>query len=144
MKRKPISKKIRHQVYKKYGGRCAYCGCELKYEDMQVDHIDPCALNDPTSRGGHEVKKTPKELNDTSNLNPSCRMCNFYKSSFSLEKFRERLQSTLLKNVRMPFQFRLAEKYGIVEIHEKKIEFYFEKWEIAHNLCKKTMPQEWR
>ena len=139
MKRKPISKKIRHQVYKKYGGHCAYCGSELKYEEMQVDHIDPCELNDPGSRGGHEVKKTSEELNDISNLNPSCRMCNFYKSSFSLEKFRENLQSTLLKNVKKPFQFRLAEKYGIVETHEKKIEFYFEKWKRIHNLHKKTI-----
>ncbi len=23
--------KVRNEVFKKYNGRCAYCGCELKY-----------------------------------------------------------------------------------------------------------------
>ena len=27
--RKTISKKTRQEVYKKYGGLCAYCGCTL-------------------------------------------------------------------------------------------------------------------
>jgi 5-methylcytosine-specific restriction endonuclease McrA len=31
----------RRLVYDKYGGRCAYCGKELRFEDMQVDHIVP-------------------------------------------------------------------------------------------------------
>lgn len=31
MLRKPIQKKIREQVYKKYNGHCAYCGCKLEY-----------------------------------------------------------------------------------------------------------------
>lgn len=39
MSRKPIPKKIREQVYKKYNGHCAYCGCKLEYKDMQVDHV---------------------------------------------------------------------------------------------------------
>ena len=40
MKHKAIPKKIRQQVYDKYNGRCAYCGCKLEYKDMQVDHIE--------------------------------------------------------------------------------------------------------
>ena len=35
--RKRIDKMIRQIVYKKYNERCAYCGCELKYEEMQVE-----------------------------------------------------------------------------------------------------------
>lgn len=38
-KRKPLPKALRVRVYKKYAGRCAYCGKQIKYEDMQVDHI---------------------------------------------------------------------------------------------------------
>lgn len=30
MTRKPIPKNIREQVYQKYDGHCAYCGCELR------------------------------------------------------------------------------------------------------------------
>lgn len=36
-----ISKKKRLEVYEKYGHCCAYCGCYLKYSEMQVDHIKP-------------------------------------------------------------------------------------------------------
>ena len=126
MKRKAISQKTRKAVYEKYGGHCAYCGCELDYKDMQVDHVDPCYRNDPESKTGNEVKKSADELNQLDNLMPSCRMCNFYKSVSTLEAFRKRVQETLLPNVRRPFQFRLAEKYGLVEVHEKSIRFYFE------------------
>ena len=38
MSRKTIPKKIRQIVYDKYNGHCAYCGCELEYKDMQIDH----------------------------------------------------------------------------------------------------------
>lgn len=36
-----ISKKTRLAVYEKYDGHCAYCGREIRYEDMQVDHFKP-------------------------------------------------------------------------------------------------------
>jgi 5-methylcytosine-specific restriction endonuclease McrA len=35
-----MTSKKREQVYKKYGGRCAYTGTPLK-DDWQVDHIIP-------------------------------------------------------------------------------------------------------
>ena len=129
VKRKTLSRKVRQQVYEKYDGHCAYCGCELAYKDMQVDHVDPCYRNDPESKTGNEVKKSADELNQLDNLMPSCRMCNFYKSVSTLEAFRKRLQETLLPNVERPFQFRLAQKYGLVEVHEKPIRFYFEEVE---------------
>ncbi|WP_432643213.1 HNH endonuclease [Acidaminococcus sp.] len=122
-RRKRLSKKQRLAVYEKYGGHCAYCGCELTYKDMQVDHIKSYYLHD--GPGGHT--KTDVEMNDLDNLLPACRMCNFYKSGGTLEAFRERLRDTLLPNACRTFQFRLAEKYGLVEKHEKrKIFFYFE------------------
>ncbi|WP_432642893.1 HNH endonuclease [Acidaminococcus sp.] len=129
--RKRLSKKQRLAVYEKYGGHCAYCGCELAYKDMQVDHVDPYNLNDPNYNWGHGDKsKSADELNQMENLMPACRMCNFYKSGGSLESFRERLRDTLLPNATKTFQFRLAEKYGLVEKHEKrKIFFYFEQEE---------------
>lgn len=40
MTRKPIPKNIRKQVYEKYNGHCAYCGCKLDYKDMQVDTLN--------------------------------------------------------------------------------------------------------
>lgn len=112
MTRKHIPKKIRKQVYEKYGGRCAYCGCELEYKDMQVDHVEPVYLG----YGGDDID----------NLMPACRMCNFYKSTFTLEKFRERLK-TIPDRLERDFTYRMAKKYGIVEEHkEETVRFYFE------------------
>lgn len=39
MKHKRIPKKTRELVLNKYGGKCAYCGCDLTLSTMQVDHI---------------------------------------------------------------------------------------------------------
>lgn len=36
-----ISKSKREAVYRKYDGHCAYCGREIAYKDMQVDHFLP-------------------------------------------------------------------------------------------------------
>lgn len=126
VKRKALSKKTRQLVYEKYHGHCAYCGCELDYKDMQVDHVESYYLNDPDNYFIHRDKKSVKELNELENLMPACRMCNFYKGTGTPEMFRDKLQECLLPNIRRPFQFRLAEKYGLVEVHEKTIRFYFE------------------
>lgn len=39
--RRKLTKDERMAVYKKTNGHCAYCGCELEYKDMQVDHVIP-------------------------------------------------------------------------------------------------------
>ena len=106
-----ISKKIRQAVYDKYGGHCAYCGREIAYKDMQVDHIHP------QYRGGKD---------DMDNLNPACRMCNFRKGTFELEDFRNQITQqaeTLCKT----FQGRMSLAYGLIERVDKPIVFYFEK-----------------
>ena len=111
-KRKPIPKPIRIQVYNKYSGHCAYCGCELEYKDMQVDHINPLYWHNGA--------------NDIENYNPACRTCNFYKSTYTIEKFRERLQ-TLHERLEKNFIYRLAKNFGIVKENDAPVKFYFEK-----------------
>lgn len=83
MTRKPIPKDVRKQVYEKCNGHCAYCGCKLDYKDMQVDHVKSVFYYNGT--------------NDIDNLLPSCRMCNFYKSTFTLEEFRKNLETFEIK-----------------------------------------------
>ena len=39
--RRKLTKDERMAVYEKTNGHCAYCGCELEYKDMQVDHVIP-------------------------------------------------------------------------------------------------------
>ena len=65
------------------------------------------------------------ENNDIDNLMPTCRMCNFYKSTFTVDEFRKNLE-TLHERLRKPFIYRLALKYGLIEEHKKNVVFYFE------------------
>lgn len=114
MKHKRIPQKIRLQVYNKYNGHCAYCGCRLEYKDMQVDHIESVYAHN----GGDTL----------ANYMPSCRQCNFYKSTFSLEDYRKRLQTVNIR-LRKQFLYNLAIKYRMVTEHNEPIRFYFEKME---------------
>lgn len=118
-----ISKRTRQIVYDKYNGHCAYCGCVLKFSEMQVDHIVP------KFRNNERWHQNEIGSDDISNLNPSCRMCNYYKGMCRMENFREKLKDTLMRNVQKPFDFRLAERYGMVEVKEWDGRFYFEKME---------------
>jgi len=102
---------IRNQVYKKFNGHCAYCGCELKIQDMQTDHIVP------ECRGG---------LYTLTNLNPSCRLCNHYKRADSLEGFRY-MMSYLHERVLKIYIVRVAVKYGMLKLEPFDGKFYFEK-----------------
>lgn len=121
-KHKAIPKRVRLEVYEKCNHRCAYCGCELEYKDMQVDHIKSIYSN-----MDYKQTMTEQEMYSIENLLPACRQCNFYKSVFTLEVFRERLQTTMIKNLRKNFGYRLAVKYGLVEEKMKPITFYFER-----------------
>lgn len=110
--RKSISKHTRLKVYQKYNGHCAYCGCQLALKDMQVDHIQSVYWYNGA--------------NDIENYNPACRMCNFYKSTMTIEDFRKRL-GKLTSGLEKTFIYRLAKKYGLIQEVEKPIKFYFEK-----------------
>ena len=69
--RKPISKKIRFEVFKRDSFRCQYCGRSAPDVILEVDHIVPVA------EGGK---------NDVMNLITSCRDCNRGKGKYLLTK----------------------------------------------------------
>ena len=108
---KAIPKAVRKQVYEKYDGHCAYCGRPIEYKEMQVDHIKAHYL------GGAD---------ELANYNPACRMCNFYKSTMSIENFRKELKK-LQGRLKKVYIYRLALRYGLVEEKENDIVFYFER-----------------
>ena len=70
-KRRRLTPAERRAVYDKMGGRCAYCGEQLNYEDMQVDHV---------------VALRSEGEDDLANMLPACRSCNHYKRGNSLER----------------------------------------------------------
>ena len=108
-----MKKELREKVWKKYDCKCAYCGEDLQYKKMQVDHMYAKYL------GGKD---------DIQNYNPSCRQCNFYKSTFTIEEFKQQL-ATISERIQKPFIVRLAMKYGIIsfkpfcgKLHYEKID----------------------
>lgn len=109
------------EVYNKYNGHCAYCGKEIEYKDMQVDHIRP-------QRQWIESLVDGIDIDSKENLNPSCRRCNHYKRANSLETFR-RMLKTLHERVRQVYICKVAEDYGIIKIEPWDGKFYFEKVE---------------
>lgn len=111
-----INQKTRQKVYQKYDGHCAYCGREIDYKDMQVDHFQPLRA------WGIEDSGT----DNLSNLMPSCRMCNHYKRANSIETFR-RYISEIPKKLRENYIYKVGVVYGNVTENEKPIVFYYEK-----------------
>ena len=113
MARKQLSKQQRLLIHGKFNGKCAYCGCDIAYTDMQVDHIE--ALNN----GG---------VDEVENMNPACRSCNHYKSTLGIERFREEL-SLLPDRLsgKEHIIFGIAERYGLVQKTGAKVQFQFEK-----------------
>ena len=121
MKRGKISASDRMTVYNKCGGHCAYCGKPIKYEEMQVDHVE--------SHYRHMGK------DEIGNYLPSCRDCNGLKSDYLLEEFRDKLIPDCAKKSSMggmsfrrqdTRSARIARAYGLDKNPKKKIVFYFE------------------
>ena len=120
-----MAKKInREEIYNKCNGHCAYCGVEITIKQMQVDHIEPHwhtltetqAQKSKIKKGSHEIE----------NLNPSCSRCNKWKSTYSLESFRNVIETSLVRLERDTPNFRLARDYGLLTETPKQIKFYFE------------------
>ena len=71
---------------------------------MQVDHIESVYWYDGE--------------NKIDNYNPACRMCNFYKSTMTIEDFRRQL-GKIVERLEKVFIFRLAKKYGLIKEMKK-------------------------
>ena len=107
-----FSTKIRKQVHEKFGGRCAYCGHEITQKQMQVDHIHPRSLNGADSMD---------------NLYPACHACNNYKLTFSVEQLRHKIADQVRLARDYSVNFRLAERYGLIEVTNVPVVFHFER-----------------
>jgi len=116
-------KKINRQlVHEKYDGHCAYCGCDLEFNDMQVDHL---VSRFHFSIGSNKTY-TDNDLNDMNNLMPSCKVCNKWKSAHTLEHFRDEISYQLRTLNAYSSNFRMAKKYDLLKETPREIVFYFE------------------
>ena len=112
-----IAKINRIAVYNKFDGHCAYCGSEIEFKNMQVDHLVPQCL---------QIRNPEIDVNDFKNIMPSCQKCNNHKFNMLLEIWRKELErhsDMLQKNT----QFQRAIRFGQVKITKQPVVFYFEK-----------------
>lgn len=117
-------KKHRELIFEKYGGRCAYCGCELQ-KGWHIDHIEPAYHN----WSDEDVKKHLKNIrgsNEIENFNPACPRCNRWKGTWSIEQFRYEIFMQTERLKRDSPQFRMAFDFGIIKETGVKVAFYFE------------------
>ena len=105
-----MNKAARERVKAKYGGRCAYCGIVLG-DRWQVDHIYP------VYRGGKDAEN---------NYNPACCVCNLWKRTFTLDEFRREVAAQAERAQQYSGNFRMARRYGLVEVVNKPVVFFFE------------------
>lgn len=114
----------RRMVYQKYEGHCAYCGKDIEFNQMQVDHIVPL------SRGftDEEIERYGKErgTDDIDNLNPACARCNRWKSNLTLEQFRKEIDLQVKRLRRDSAAFRMAEDFKLIKDGRIGPIFYFQ------------------
>lgn len=124
-----MKKSDRKKVFDKYGGRCAYCGCELT-KGWHVDEIEPIVRGikyhyNNGKRTDEKYITYPERIN-IDNQNPACASCNIQKHSQHLEVFREQIGQFIESLNKYHSIYRFAKRYSLVEETGKPVVFYFE------------------
>lgn len=125
------TKKQRELIFNKYGGKCAYCGCELM-RSWHIDEMEPIRRNKKWDRKKRTwvydgTCKHPDRLH-IDNQMPACASCNINKHSMSLEEFRRLVGGFLTSLNRDSTQYKIAKRYGFIEEVVKPVVFYFESY----------------
>ena len=127
-----IKKNIRELVHKKYNCKCGYCGISIEYKEMQVDHIIP--QNEFIAHITNQWRipeflkhLTVSDMNHFDNLMPSCRVCNKWKSTFTIDQFKKEVFEQVKRLNDYSTNYRMAKKYDLVSETVKPIVFYFER-----------------
>ena len=127
-----LSKKKREALRLKFGGRCAYCGCELGPR-WQADHVVPVVRKfewqeqaDGSSKAVSTGEMHHPENDTEENLLPACPPCNNDKHACDLEGWRRRLEDLLGVCQRNHSAYRHALRFGLLEPKPRRIVFFFE------------------
>lgn len=110
VKRKPLSKRIRFEVFKRDSFTCQYCGRMATDVVLEVDHIKP------VSKGGN---------NDLLNLVTSCKECNLGKSNVELSDDtavkRQERQMLELAEKKEQLEMMLQWRAGLNDLEEDMV-----------------------
>lgn len=122
-------KQSRSDILAKTNGRCGYCGVVLDGK-FQIDHIVPKYNFYSYAKSGllpDFIKHlTPLDVEHADNKMAACCSCNNYKSTFSLEMFREQLGLLVGRVNNTNTIYRIAKRFGQIQETPKPIIFYFE------------------
>ncbi len=126
------TQKQRELLFNKYGGKCAYCGCEL-VKGWHIDELEPIRRNKKWDRKKRKwvydgTCKHPDRLH-IDNQMPACASCNINKHAMSLEEFRRLVGGFLTSLNRDSVQYRVAKRYGFIHEVSKPVVFYFESYQ---------------
>jgi len=127
-----LKKSERELVRMKYGGRCAYCGCELP-KVWHADHFVACRRDlvaVTISTGTYKLQSVGSgkpEANTIENFMPSCAPCNISKATYSLEGWRLYLAQQIEFLNEYNKKYRMAKAYGLIEETGAQVVFYFER-----------------
>jgi hypothetical protein len=143
-----LSKPEREQLRMMFGGRCAYCGCELPKKGWHADHVEPVVrcyqygemvtstIGDVSYQRYESFgngKKKVKKLDNPSgerkdNLWPSCCPCNINKSSQTIESWRKFLMEGPESLAAYNGRFNHMLRFGVVIVNPEPLRFWFEKY----------------
>lgn len=138
-----LTKAQRAELRMKFGGRCAYCGCELPEKGWHADHVQAVLRKSEqcikaAAKGIFKLKTTGEvfrpEAECKENLFPACAPCNLLKTSYSLEMFRKQVSLQVDRGRSSSVNFRTSERFGLIDVVDKPVVFWFEKYQQGENL----------
>lgn len=117
-KRKPISKKLRFEVFKRDSFKCQYCGAAAPEVILHIDHIKP------VYEGGK---------NELTNYITACESCNLGKGKRKLDDKtmveKQKAQMDELNERRLQLEMMMKWREGLSVIENTKLKYAREKWE---------------
>ncbi|NIG20562.1 HNH endonuclease [Pantoea sp. Al-1710] len=136
-----LTPKQRSELHMKFGGRCAYCGCELPEKGWHADHVEPIYRGVTQHRYVNEEKKIVtvnveqrrEKLDVLENMVPACKPCNLFKSVWSVEQFREQIALQAQRAMNYSVNARTAERFGQIKLTPSPVVFWFEQYQEAED-----------
>jgi len=125
-----LTKAQRATLREMFGGRCAYCGCELGTR-WHADHVEAVErkLEYVKGRGFVATGELWRPENDhIGNLMPSCAPCNIRKHTASVEEFRRGMERSVEVVRTASSAYRHALRFGLITENAGPVVFYFERF----------------
>ena len=128
-----ISKKLRFEIFKRDGFKCAYCGQHPPYVVLEIDHITP---------------KSKKGSDDINNLITACFDCNRGKRDNFLSNIPSKLSENIAVIKEKESQYKEYQRYlNKIKLRVKKdidyisgiYEEYYEKYTLTDNFKETTL-----